>query len=340
MKTRVIIGLLASAFILLNSCDDTNRLEVSLPTNSVVVDVTHFDQLLFIADSAEREEELSLLTEKEQALFKVLVENIMRISAVDDPYMMHKFDNFLQEPHWRELQLSVDSVFYPFDDYHEKLSEAFSYYQYHFPADTIPVVFTYNSGFNYGIYPDDNFIGVGLEWYVGSNNKIVKQLPYDAFPNYIKAHMQPQFMAVDAIKGWLLIKHFKDELLQASFLENMMFYGKVMYYVDACFPYETDDIKMGYAPDEIAWVISNEKNIWATIVKEKMLFENDTKVQKQWFVDAPFTAGLPQESPGKVGIWLGWQMVKQYMDENHDVSLQELSAIKAETILKNYKPNK
>ena len=337
MKIRALI---AAGLILFSSCDNTNRLEVNINSKHVALDVIHFDALLFNSDTAERASQIASFTNQEQQLFSVLVEDIMRISAVNDPFMIQKFDGFLQETHWRKLQDDIDSVFYPFDDFESRLAEAFTYYKYHFPADTIPAIFTYNSGFNYGVYPDKKFIGVGLEWYVGSNNKIVKQLPYDAFPNYIKAHMEPKFMLVDVIKGWLLIKHFKDELLQASFLENMMFYGKVMYYVDACFPFEENDVKMGYAPNEINWVENNEENIWATVVKEKMLFENDIKVQKQWFVDAPFTAGLPQESPGKVGIWLGWQMVKQYMDENENVSLQQLQTVKAETILKNYKPNK
>jgi hypothetical protein len=340
MKIRGLLGLLGLVLILFVSCEQKNRLQIERPSSDIEIDIIHFDAILFNEDSIARANELSQLNNEELQLYKELVEKIMRISAVDDPYMMQKFDSFLQEPHWRALQNDIDSVFYPFDTFDDIFLDALSYYQHYFPADTLPKLFTYNSGFNYGVYPDDNFIGIGLEWYVGSTNKIVKQLPYDAFPNYIKAHMEPQFMAVDAIKGWLLIKNYKDALSNASFLENMIFYGKVMYILDACFPYELDAIKIGYSPEEINWVTSNEENIWGTIVKEKLLFESNMKVMNQWFLDAPFTAGLPQESPGKVGVWLGWQMVKQYMDENENVSLQQLQDVKAESILKYYKPNK
>jgi hypothetical protein len=40
--------------------------------------------------------------------------------------------------------------------------------------------------------------------------------------------------------------------------------------------------------------------------------------------DAPFTATISQESPGRLGTWVGWQIIKSYMDENTDVSLQQL----------------
>jgi hypothetical protein len=340
MNIRGLLVLLALASILLTNCDNKNRLQIELPSTDLNIEVVHFDVLLFNEDSTARANELAQLNVVEQRMFEELVEKIMRVSAVDDPYMMQKFDDFLQEPHWKSLQEDITLVFYPFDKYEEVFENAFSYYQYHFPNEIVPELYTYNSGFNYGIYPESDFIGIGLEWYVGSDNEIVKQLPYDAFPNYIKAHMEPEFMAIDAIKGWLLVKYYNDELSQASFLENMIFYGKVMYLVDACFPYAVDDLKIGYSPEEINWVVSNEENIWATIVKEKLLFESNMKIMNQWFMDAPFTAGLPQESPGKVGVWLGWQMVKQYMDENENVNLHQLQTVKAETILKYYKPNK
>ena len=49
------------------------------------------------------------------------------------------------------------------------------------------------------------------------------------------------------------------------------------------------------------------------------------KIQK-YLTDAPFTPGLGDhnESAPKLGIWIGWQIVKKYMDKNPDVTLQQL----------------
>lgn len=340
MNIQGIIGYATIALLFFSSCEEKNRLEVVLEKQLTPMSIMHIDSLLFHESDSLGSHLVDEFSEAENKVFAVYIENIMRISDVNDPYMWKKLSAFTKEQHWRDLQLDIDAVFYPFSEHKQTFEKAFSYYQYHFPFDTIPQVFTYHSGYNYGVYPSNNYIGVGLEWYVGADNKMVKQLPYDMFPNYIKLHMEPKFMVVDAVKGWLLVKSFKDELLSANFLENMMFYGKVMYCLDACFPHHPDEIKMGYSAEEMLWVTSNRENIWAQMVKEKMLFDSDKKRMNQWFLDAPFTAGLPQESPGKVGIWLGWQMVKQYMNRNEDVTLQMLQQVKAETILKNFKPNK
>jgi len=39
---------------------------------------------------------------------------------------------------------------------------------------------------------------------------------------------------------------------------------------------------------------------------------------------APFTSYFPEESPGRTGIWLGWQIIRSYMDKNQDITLPQL----------------
>jgi uncharacterized protein YjaZ len=48
-----------------------------------------------------------------------------------------------------------------------------------------------------------------------------------------------------------------------------------------------------------------------------------------------------RQSPGRIGVWLGWQIVKSFM-QNNDVSLQKLLTIDSEDLFKksSYKPKK
>jgi uncharacterized protein YjaZ len=60
----------------------------------------------------------------------------------------------------------------------------------------------------------------------------------------------------------------------------------------------------------------------------------------KWVNDGPFTSGLPQESPSRVGIWIGWQMVKQYMEKNPSLTIPQLMDFEdVSVILNNYKPD-
>ena len=56
---------------------------------------------------------------------------------------------------------------------------------------------------------------------------------------------------------------------------------------------------------------------------------------------APFSGRMPKESPGRVAVWTGWQIVKAYMDRHPNTTLQELMAIPDAQLLLNeskYKP--
>ena len=40
--------------------------------------------------------------------------------------------------------------------------------------------------------------------------------------------------------------------------------------------------------------------------------------------DGPFTAEITQDSPGRLGLWVGWRIVESYMRNNKGVTLHEL----------------
>ncbi|MDF1518362.1 MAG: gliding motility lipoprotein GldB, partial [Lutibacter sp.] len=55
-----------------------------------------------------------------------------------------------------------------------------------------------------------------------------------------------------------------------------------------------------------------------------------------------FYIDIDKESPGRIGVWLGWQIVSAYMTNNNDVTLQQLLQTDAEEIFNKskYKPKK
>jgi hypothetical protein len=59
--------------------------------------------------------------------------------------------------------------------------------------------------------------------------------------------------------------------------------------------------------------------------------------------DGPFTSVLSKQAPARIGHWVGWQIIRQYMNNNPDVSLEQLMQENdAQAILKKskYKPRK
>jgi uncharacterized protein YjaZ len=61
------------------------------------------------------------------------------------------------------------------------------------------------------------------------------------------------------------------------------------------------------------------------LVEKRELYSTDWRVITKYTQPAPFTNGLSQEqSPGRIGVFIGWRIVSEYMQRNVQVTLHEL----------------
>ena len=124
----------------------------------------------------------------------------------------------------------------------------------------------------------------------------------------------------------------------------MIFEGKKMYLLDLYLPTISDQEKIGYSSDKFNWANANEQQIWMYFIDRKILFSTDLNLNARFLENGPFSKFYMEQdnlSPGKIGVWLGWQIVRSFMEKN-DVSLQELLKMNEDEIFKksNYKPKK
>ncbi|MNL31268.1 hypothetical protein D3C87_1530460 [compost metagenome] len=124
----------------------------------------------------------------------------------------------------------------------------------------------------------------------------------------------------------------------------MIYNGKILYFMDQVLADETpDSVKIGYTAKQLEWCKTFEGDIWGYYLQNNLLFETDYQKIQVFLSEGPFTPGLGEknESAPKLGIWVGWQIVRKYMQENKQVTLQQLMAEKdAQKILQGakYKP--
>lgn len=322
------------------SCTN-NRLNIDVSNIDVSVPLLRLDEAVFEMDWKTNPNAQMDLKEEYKAYYTFYSEFILNNPAfIPDSIMQYNMMRFALDPTMRQFYNAEKELFGgdKFDPYLRDIEEAFKHFKYYFPKEEVPTVFTYQSGFNYKIIPNDTLLGIGLEWYIGKDSDLIKKLSPQAFPKYEKNKMQPEFLVVDAIKGFLKVKYQRYEQMD-NLLSVMVFYGKVLYLTDAMLPNKENAVKMNYTDNEWAWMQKNEKQIWTYLAENNLLFTNDLKEITQWVNDGPFTTGLSQDSPSRAGIYIGWQMVKQYMDKHPKTSLDQL--VKMEDynrILSAYKP--
>ncbi len=95
----------------------------------------------------------------------------------------------------------------------------------------------------------------------------------------------------------------------------MIYQGKVAYLLEKLFPLRSVHWLLGFTPEQEKWCEDNESQIWGFLIENNYLFTTQQKVVMKYLNDAPYTSGMPLESPGKTVVWTGFQIVRKYMEK-------------------------
>lgn len=291
---------------------DVSKVEVDLK-------LKRFDQDLFKYEKI-TDKELAEIRQKYTPFYEAFVENIISVGAANDPSNYFYLTSFIGDKNIQDVQLKSDSLYKDFSGHYNQLLDAFKHYKHYFPSKPTPEIITYNSGFNYAIVTDSSYLGIGLEMFLDENYPAYKQL---GLPMYKIQSMTSKHLASSAMLGWLSTE-FELNNPSADLLAEMIHQGKLLYAVDAMMPLEDDFLKISYTKEQWDWCNANEKAMWFFLIDNDLLYTKETQQIIKYMGESPFIQGFPEGSPGRVGHWLGWQVVKAFMENNPTVSLKEL----------------
>ena len=202
------------------------------------------------------------------------------------------------------------------------LSDAFSRYQYFFPDKKIPVIYTYISDLYYEkpVIVDDSVVIIALDVYLGEDFPQYRSL---GLPHYKIRCMTNKNISIDVMKAMYVSEIVRPQK-QKTMIDRMIAAGKLLYYLDAMLPDVPDSLKICYTSKQMKWAESNKANVWAFFVRNNLFYSPDYKLQTKLIQDGPFTTGFSNDSPPRLGIWLGWQIVKEYMKKHPKTNLNSL----------------
>ena len=237
------------------------------------------------------------------------------------------------------LFAEVNKTFGDFSKEENQVEDLFQHIKYYFPNQRIPKVITLMSDVDYEnkvIYADSLLL-VSVDTYLGEENPL-----YDGISQYKRYPMYKGRLTSDMTDAIIAPRIASPE--NRTLLARMLYYGKLHYAKDLLLPAEDDAVKIGYSVQDIDWVEANEEYMWKYFIENGLLYSTDHKLQQRFIDDAPFSKfflEFDQESPGSVGQWIGWQVVRSFM-KNNEVSLQALFEMDSETLFKKskYKPKR
>ena len=211
-------------------------------------------------------------------------------------------------------------------DAEANLKRAISRFHQHFPNATIPNVDFSYTGFNYSTYPTDDLLLIGCEFFIGAHHPAVLGLPPNIYPRYMQERMVPEHLAGDAMRGWLLV-HFQNRYPQQSRLaDELLYWGKVLFITRCLTPEIPAHDLLDFTAAEWDWIRAHEMQVWMELRKEEFLYTSKRMDIQRWVADAPFTkAGdVPQDSPDRLGWYMGLRWVEDFMQRHPEMTLQEL----------------
>ncbi|MBK6732349.1 MAG: hypothetical protein IPG60_15810 [Bacteroidetes bacterium] len=328
-KLKVFLSIAASAICILiySSCGNKNKIKTPDVSN-IPVDVhfIRFDQSLMQANGRNYVEVIDSLKELYPEFFTLYTNNVLNIPLKDSSYNIYDtlYSYMISDKYMLRLYDSVQHIYSNMSDVEADVAKAFQYYKYYFPDSTLPQVFTYIAPFVYQVVLGDDVIGVELNMFLGKNFSYYSSFAAN-LPKYLLYRFRKENIPV-SIMLMLADGSVTSLGANASLLDDMLYEGKQMYYLDLVLPKVADSVKIGFNKSQIEWCENNEADIWKFFAGEELLFSKRMQDKQQYIGEAPTTKGMPEESPGRVAIWMGWQIIRKYMHNNPNITIQQLFA--------------
>lgn len=321
-------------FLGLFSCSD-NPLDISVEEKDLGIRYINLDSI-FVSTS-ENQLEQAVLRQKLMPgeVLDYELGHCLRVGSLNDSGTVQRIKKFVNDPYISRVEQRISEKFTNISHIHAKIKDGFLHLNHHFPKGKLPknIVFM-NSLFASNVFCTEHEIGVGMERYLGPKTDVVQELPPQEFFEWIKEGMKIEYLERDVLTAWIMTHYVKES--KQNIADAIITWGKIIYLTEAAFPEEDQNIILRYSKEDFDWALKNEYALWKYLVDEKLLFSESERDMANLVNDAPFTIGLPEKGPDRLGQFLGWQMVHDYMDKYPDTSLEKLLTIPYNTILQEY----
>ncbi len=310
--------LLFIIIVIFNSCKK-NKFDID--TNSIKIDVKinkfghSFDSIKTLSLK-----QIENFRRQDSLFFDIYTEEIIKIGNISDSNFLYNLKFFFINDAVKISFKESAKEFASFDDIEQELISGLKRYKYYFPKKKTPQIYTFSAGFSFPIFVDSFFVAIPLEKYLGSENQIYNDLQiYD----YMKIQMTREMIAREVFFA-IAMNNFTMKEKSPTLIDYIIHRGKIIYFIKSMLPETADNLIFAYTEEQLAWCENSEDEIWDFLMSNRTILSKDYKIIKKFIEQAPFTASFGKDSPSRIGVWLGYQIVNKFMDENENYTLAKL----------------
>jgi hypothetical protein len=332
------------ALLLFTVCFFSCNNKKNIPdVSGIAVDVKleRFDKDFFSIDSNRLSSGLQQLEDKYPGFYDDYMQGILGVSGVSADTATQQMAKVMLT-NYTSLYLAIEPKFTNTSGLEKDIKKLFQFVKYYFPDYKIPGVITFIGTMDApGMILTDRFIAIGLHQYAGKDfpGYQLEQI-LQLYPLYISRRFEQEYIPANCAKA-IAVDLFPDKSKGLPLVEQMIEKGKQWWLLDKLMPETADSLKTGYTKQQLEWCNANEGLIWSYIAKNEDINTIDPVTIQNYIGEAPFTQGFsPELSPGNIGQWIGWQIVKKYAEKKPNAKPQEIMQTLPRQLLEEakYKP--
>ncbi|MCU0369225.1 MAG: gliding motility lipoprotein GldB [Cyclobacteriaceae bacterium] len=234
--------------------------------------------------------------------------------------LYYRFTN----PHLDTLLMETQKVFGDGSQLKQELTVAFSNLTYYYPDFKLPKVQTVISGLENDMFMSDSVIVISLDYYLGKGARYRPNMYEYMLRRYEKDFILPSLMLLYGIDS----RFNETDLSDRTVLADMVAYGKAYYFAKRMLPCTADSVLIGYTSEEITGARTNQDMIWKKLVEDEAFYSTSQQLKQRYIAERPHTFELGEKAPGRIGTWVGWQIVNKYAAQNSDLTLPQIMKVK------------
>jgi len=244
---------------------------------------------------------------------------------------------FIAYKDFRQLFDTVNKVYPETKEIDRQLADLFKYIRHYDSSIVLPrEVYYYAAGLHLAVFTKEEMLGIGLDMFLGRDFA-----PYEmiGIPYFRTIRHTRENIPVAAAKA-LYESRYPPVYEDKNLLALMVQQGKELYFMKKVLPDTPDSLMLGYTAAQMQWCKDNEQLIYNFFIKEQFLYQTNQQKIMRYVTDGPSSAGMPGESPGNTGGYIGLRIIEEYAAATHASVGEILKAPDAQKILQEakYKP--
>jgi hypothetical protein len=327
---------------LLISCNNSANDKPDVSDIHMNVKAQRFDKDFFSIDTNHISEGLDRVSQKYPTFLPVYFEFLSPINFIVQQQGKSYSEAVVE--YMRNIKPLYDSVQkkYASVEFIEKdLAANLRYVKHYFPSFKTPAVYTSVEALNpenkeeiYGaLYFRDTLV-ISLQMFMGKDFTVYDPTQYF---DYLRRRFEPNYIVPNCLRV-IAQEIYRGNNESTKLIELMVEKGKQWWLQKKFLPGTPDSLITGYTSAQMKWCREQEGNIWGSILQNTPdLYTPDHERIQNYIGESPRTMDMPEATPGNIGQWVGWQIVKKFEERNPKMSVQEILATPATKVFQESK---